>query len=469
MALEVSTSSGVWRGWSGPVADHWSRVAYAAPLRTAEDRFAPPVPAPPLGEFDATLPSRIPLHEEAVDVELTLSIAAPRGSAGSAGSRPVLVFLHGGRFEYGHADEPIYRGDAFARDGVVYVAVNYRKRFAGFFPASRPARGQRVAPEFRGVQDVVCALRWVQQNIAQFGGDPKQVTLMGQSAGGGLAAYVLTLLEVQQEDLVHRAMVLSPGLPRGDWWGRWPLAKWLLGRVADPIEAYRWFASLFPGDIATGPAPFRAGEMADVPLLVSAMEQEFDVFPMAQQADAWAASAAPLDRLRGAALRRIAAWAVGAPQRVVRPGVPAGRAIGDSTILRWASAMLEGSTGAGRQGKTWGLLFRPGAVEEGAVYQPIAQHCADLPLFFDALSRNQAFSNMFCGPGAVHALQPEANWVHRLAVDFVHGVDPAWQPFDASQRVVNTVLMGNASSGKTLEEQVQDPFVQVRSQYPPVW
>ena len=115
----------------------------------------------------------------------------------SDANRPVIVFVHGGRFEEGSEDQKWYHGQNFARDGAVFVSINYRKRFAGFLPIAgeplpedfpRDHAGYPARPYFRGAEDVLCALRWVQRNIAAFGGDPENVTMVGQSAGGALTA-----------------------------------------------------------------------------------------------------------------------------------------------------------------------------------------------------------------------------------------------------------------------------------------
>jgi para-nitrobenzyl esterase len=97
----------------------------------------------------------------------------------------VVVFIHGGAFIAGSTHAPVYDGSAFARDGVVYVGVNYRLGIPGFLHL-------RDADDNRGRQDVIVALRWVRDNIAEFGGDPNNVTLMGQSAGAIIVASIVS-------------------------------------------------------------------------------------------------------------------------------------------------------------------------------------------------------------------------------------------------------------------------------------
>lgn len=96
---------------------------------------------------------------------------------------PVMVWIHGGGFTQGSGR---IRGEAFANKGVVFVSINYRLGRFGFFahPSLDRERPAGEPPANFGIQDQIAALRWVQRNIAQFGGDPKRVTIFGVSAGG---------------------------------------------------------------------------------------------------------------------------------------------------------------------------------------------------------------------------------------------------------------------------------------------
>ena len=100
--------------------------------------------------------------------------------------RPVLVWLHGGGFESGSAIEHIaYEGENMCRIGpVVVVSINHRLNILGYCDLS--AYGEEYANSGNaGTDDIIAALRWIQENIAEFGGDPDNVTLFGQSGGGG--------------------------------------------------------------------------------------------------------------------------------------------------------------------------------------------------------------------------------------------------------------------------------------------
>ncbi len=97
---------------------------------------------------------------------------------------PVLVYIFGGGFQSGDGSEPRYDGERMARKGIVAVTMNYRTNIFGFFVHPELTReSAHHASGNYGLLDQVAALRWVQKNIAAFGGDPKRVTIAGESAG----------------------------------------------------------------------------------------------------------------------------------------------------------------------------------------------------------------------------------------------------------------------------------------------
>lgn len=130
------------------------------------------------------------------DNYLTVSIWTPTHGQG----RPVMVYLPGGGLVAGGASAPIHSGASFARDGVVLVVVQHRLGIPGFLSIPE-------APDNRGLLDVMTALRWVQAEIAAFGGDPSNVTLCGESAGAILAASVLATPDAG--DLIRRVIIQS--------------------------------------------------------------------------------------------------------------------------------------------------------------------------------------------------------------------------------------------------------------------
>jgi len=114
---------------------------------------------------------------------LTVNVWTPDPSAGGL---PVMVWIYGGAYEHGAADDAGFDGSLLAEAGVVVVTFNYRVGFEGF--GHLPD-----APANRGLLDQVAALEWVQDNVAALGGDPGNVTVFGSSAGGGSAVALATM------------------------------------------------------------------------------------------------------------------------------------------------------------------------------------------------------------------------------------------------------------------------------------
>lgn len=207
------TEAGLVRGACSKGICCFLGIPYAAPP-TGDRRFAEPQAVEPWqGERDATDPGPPAPHRirdfPAIDIVplvgrggeeggdyLRLNIWAPEGGE----KRPVMLFIHGGGFVVGSKDAPISNGSAFARSGVVCVAINYRLGIDGFLPIEG-------VPTNLGLRDMIFAMQWVQRNIAAFGGDPANVTIFGESAGAmavsNLVASPLT------KGLFRRAVVQS--------------------------------------------------------------------------------------------------------------------------------------------------------------------------------------------------------------------------------------------------------------------
>ncbi len=200
---------------TGVIAFHGVPYA-AAPVGTL--RFAPPQPAPAWsGIRDATQraasppqgPSRLDAvmgkSDFAQDEDcLTVSVWTP---AADNKRRPVFVWLHGGAYQSGGGNQVFYDGGNLAAVGdMVFVGVNYRLGALGYLYLPG-AEAHGAAPANRGLLDQMAALEWVQQNIEAFGGDPENVTLAGQSAGGGSAFALLSVARSRR--LFHRAILQS--------------------------------------------------------------------------------------------------------------------------------------------------------------------------------------------------------------------------------------------------------------------
>jgi para-nitrobenzyl esterase len=119
---------------------------------------------------------------------LTLNVWTPA----TTGKAPVMVWIHGGALVAGSSKEPLYDGEALAKEGIVVVSINYRLGVLGFLahPDLSAESPVGISGNY-GIMDQVAALTWVKRNIAAFGGDPEQVTIAGESAGGLSVMYLM--------------------------------------------------------------------------------------------------------------------------------------------------------------------------------------------------------------------------------------------------------------------------------------
>jgi para-nitrobenzyl esterase len=147
-------------------------------------------------------------HNDISEDCLYLNVFVPAKSA--AGKRPVFVHIYGGGFTGGSAAVPIYDGEGLAKKGLVVVTFNYRLGALGFLahPELTKESPHHSSGNY-GLMDQIAALRWVHDNIAQFGGDPANVTIAGQSAGS-MSVHDLTASPLAK-GMFHRAIAQSGG------------------------------------------------------------------------------------------------------------------------------------------------------------------------------------------------------------------------------------------------------------------
>jgi para-nitrobenzyl esterase len=121
--------------------------------------------------------------------------------------RPVMLWLHGGGFHVGASNDPMTYGEALAKKGdVVFVSVNHRLNILGFLDLS--ACGEKYAQSANvGMLDIVKALEWIQNNIENFGGNPSDVTIVGESGGGGKVGTLMCMPAAK--GLFHKAIIQS--------------------------------------------------------------------------------------------------------------------------------------------------------------------------------------------------------------------------------------------------------------------
>ena len=206
----VRIDGGLVRGADAAGVNSFLGLPYAAPP-TGNLRWRPPQPAAGWsGVRDATTfgpscpqaPSPFAPPGQFSEDCLYLNVYTPAARS-SFGGRPVLVWIHGGGLEQDGARD--YDGTKLAADGVVVVTINYRLGALGFL--AHPALASHGAAGNYGLMDQQAALRWVQRNIARFGGDPGNVTIAGQSAGG--LSVLAQMVSPGARGLFQRAIVQS--------------------------------------------------------------------------------------------------------------------------------------------------------------------------------------------------------------------------------------------------------------------
>jgi para-nitrobenzyl esterase len=215
-ATTVQIESGRLEGALADGVLAWKGIPFAAPPVGALRWRAPAAARPWSGVRRATAfgPDCMQVPEKGAPPPsedcLFLNVWRPASAgAGAGGGLPVLVWIHGGAYVSGSGSTPVNDGAAFARQGLVFVSLNYRLGRFGFFahPALTAAKeGPRAN---YGYLDQIEALRWVRRNIGAFGGDPAKVTVFGESAGG--ASVLDLLVSPLARGLFRAGIVLSGG------------------------------------------------------------------------------------------------------------------------------------------------------------------------------------------------------------------------------------------------------------------
>jgi para-nitrobenzyl esterase len=306
----VRTSMGLMRGMVAADYRLFQGIPYAAPP-VGPLRWQPPRPAAKWsGTLDATKPGPQCMQDTGPNPHvgkptsencLTLNVWTPARGRG-ADKRPVMVWIHGGGFVTGSSD--IYHSRSLAAKGhIIVVTINYRLGALGFL--AHPSLGLPGYLGNYGLADQQAALRWVRDHIADFGGDPRKVTIAGESAGGmsvcdhlvapgsaGLfrAAIIQSAPCQAQADLATaRGHSVNYAASVGC---RNPVttAKCLRALPASALDRAPWYVFIGDSDALSGPvtgtaglpdgpvAAFADGRAARVPVLIGVNHDEFTMF-----------------------------------------------------------------------------------------------------------------------------------------------------------------------------------------------
>lgn len=372
-------------------------------------------------------------------------------------ARPVLVFVHGGAFVTGTAAMPWYDGAALCERGdVVVVTINYRLGALGFLDDTN-----------LGSHDQVSALRWIGRNISEFGGDPDNVTIFGESAGG---SSVISLLAVPAaEGLFHKVWSMSPSITQyrsraeaGDLTRRFlefvgndDLTQCssdeileAQGRFLSNVPGFRHFSptegsELFPGEILERAAS------DDRPLVVGTNRDEMLLFT-AFDASRGSWTDADVDEQFHLRFGSHADAAVAA-YRAARPNSDPSRLVSamqtDETFRRPAQRLAEAR--AARGVDTWMYQFEMESTAFGGVLG--ACHGLDLPYAFDTLDSHGA--ELFTGPGE-HRRAVAARLSGDL-VAFARTGEVSWARFTLADRATRRI--------GPIDELVLDPEPELRT------
>jgi para-nitrobenzyl esterase len=493
----VSTFSGPVRGRRDNGVSTFRGIRYgAAPL--GPDRFKPsrrpqPWTAPydafafgasamqmSMGLADAGPPSLIkdalaPILPQPDDKDresedcLFLNVWTP--GPGDGKKRPVMVWLHGGGFAAGSASWPICDGAALARNGdVVVVSINHRLNAFGYLYLGDLVGGAYLQSGNAGMLDIMLAIWWVRDNIANFGGDPGNVTVFGESGGGLKVSTLLTMRSAR--GLVHKAIIQSgPGvrcltretatentraileelklsLPRDlQKLHELPAAALIESaaaaqRKADAAGRPLWLAPVMDGMTMAGHPfdPVASPTAAMVPLLIGHTRDEGTFFIATNPKFGNFTRADLMERAKSMAREKAAALV--AALEVSRPHATPTELIADLWTSTWAFAgsVTIAERKSSQEAPVYAYMLEwPTPVLDGVLG---ATHALDLPFVFNSIDRAHAFV------GRGNETQQLSERMQRAWIAFARNGDPNcpelpdWPAYERQRRatmIFNTV------------------------------
>ncbi|WP_433207929.1 carboxylesterase/lipase family protein [Nocardia sp. CA-107356] len=462
---EIRTTAGVVRGrWENAVAV-FRGIPYAEPPFGSR-RFGAPVPVqrwdgirdalefgplvPQAGHTGSVMSSVSGrLGDGSADC-LTLNVWSP--DLGAAGL-PVMVWIQGGTYLENNTGNPHCDGATLARSGVVVVSMNYRVGADGF---ARIAG----APDNRGILDQIAALRWVQDNIVAFGGDPANVTVFGQSAGGACIAALLvmpmaaelfrraisqsmpgTYFSVRLATAISATITTQLGVQAtvGDLASVPPRALTdatdaVIGKMAEFVESWgpmaltpTPFSPVVDGDVLPC-APWRAladGAARDIDLLIGHTRDEYRLYTSRPGGE-------PTEARMTAAFDHLAPGTDGnALYRTAYPDATPGQRyelLNSDWLFRMPSLHLADAAHAGGGPVRLYELAWSFNSEQGA------SHCLDFLLIFGTLSPDEVRAHRSAHPNAANEITQVGHHMRTDWVSFATSGKPDWAPYDPQTR-----------------------------------
>lgn len=431
---------------------------------TARYRPSRPV-APWNGIFDATRPANVApqgtnalfpvLPSTPSEDCLQLNIWAPA----ARGPHPVLVWMHGGGNTLGSCAEPIFDCGIFAGDGIVAINFNYRLGALGFLELGGVLGRDFLGSANNALRDQILALQWVRRNVAVFGGDPEQVTVVGESAGGFDLASLLAA--PAGKGLMKRAIISSGGEAVQDVTEADAFAKLFVAQLGGPadrlfsasqdeiVEAQGKAAALWPKTLpyqsVLDPAmlpvrpveAFAAGCARDVGLMIGCCRDEMRMMvPPAAAGDPNVPP--PVRKIEPAAMQQVlAAYAA------AYPALSRAELVWKATT---AETFAVGSTRiADAQADVGGRVYRyrlDYAVLDGP-YGNMTGHGFDVPMVFGQMDSRLARLFGFTAADLPMAKTMHAVWSSFVRTGTVDAGLPQWPLYESQAR--STMLIDRSS------------------------
>ncbi|XP_026743717.1 juvenile hormone esterase-like [Trichoplusia ni] len=257
-------SNGPVRGSIAPDGSHASYLNI--PYASMPQRFLAPGPEPKWDQTFEAVNENVRCIQSMADILtiggtdcLSLNVYTPL-NVDPDSRLPVMVFIHGGGFFQGSGNMLIYGPNYLVPKGVILVTMNYRLNIQGFI-----CLRIKEAPGNAGMKDQVAALRWVQRNIRKLGGDPDNVTIFGESAGGASVSF--HVLSPMSKGLFHKAITES-GSALAPWAYQFRpifmaslVARTMLFDSQDPHELYKYYMSKSDDELILTRVPRKPGNI----------------------------------------------------------------------------------------------------------------------------------------------------------------------------------------------------------------